>query len=230
MSALIETDSTAISLRVVIFGIVAFILISMGMIAFIQWIGVARIQAVIQEAGPLAPLAYILLKILTNVVAPLSAGPIQLSSGVLFGLWPGVIYSLIGEVIGGTINFWLARRFGRPVVRRFVGLAGLQHVDEFTEQLGGWRALLYGRLFLFSFYDFISYAAGFTRTITLRQYLLVSALAGFIPSFLNVAVGVTLVENHRAVYLIYAAIALLSVLPLLIRYLLKRQRPPAAPA
>ncbi|MBZ0296401.1 MAG: VTT domain-containing protein [Anaerolineae bacterium] len=221
---MIETESTKISLRAVIFGVAAFTLVSLGMIAFLEWIGVERLHDVIQAAGPLAPLAYILLKILTNVIAPLSSGPIQLSSGVLFGLWPGVFYSLIGEVVGGTINFWLARRFGRPVVRRFVGQGGLQRVDEFTAQLGGWRALLYGRLFLFSFYDFISYAAGFTQTITLHQYLLVSVLAGFIPSFLNVAVGVTLIENRDAVFAIYAGIALLSVLPLLIRHLIKRRQ------
>ena len=219
---MIETSSTRLSLRSVIIGVVLFVVISIGMIALLEAVGVERVQGYIEQAGPWGPLAYIGLKIVTNVVAPLSSGPVQLSSGVLFGLWPGVLYSLLGEVIGGTINFLLARRFGRPIVQRFVGQGGLQRIDEFTAQLGGWRALLYGRLFLFSFYDFISYAAGFTRAITLRQYVLVSLTGGFVPSFLNVAVGVMLIDNREAVFWVYGGVALLS---LLLRFLWRPNSP-----
>jgi uncharacterized membrane protein YdjX (TVP38/TMEM64 family) len=157
--------------RAVIFGALAFVVITLLMLAAVEWIGVERIQKSIENAGPFAPLVYILLKAATYIFAPLSAGPIQLSSGLLFGLWPGVFYSLAGEVIGGSISFLIARKLGRPAVARFVGQNSVARIDQLIGQLGGWRALAYARLFLFSIYDFISYAAGLTTTITFRQYI-----------------------------------------------------------
>ena len=210
--------------RALIFGIGSFIVVTIVMLAFIEWVGVDRIQSFIQQAGPLAPLAYIALKAVTYVFAPLSSGPVQLSSGILFGLWLGTFYTLIGEVLGGTISFLIARHLGRPVVRRFVGEEGMSRVDNFVSQLGGGRALIYTRLFFFAIYDFISYAAGFTQTITLRQYIIVSAVIGFIPTFLFVAAGASLAGNRTVLLFVYFCIGVLSVLPFLFnRYRKSRQ-------
>ena len=195
------------------------------MLIFIEWAGVDQLRELIAQAGPLAPLAYIGVKAMTYVFAPLSSGPIQLTSGILFGLIPGTLYTILGEVLGGTISFLIARKLGRPVVRRFVGADGMNRVDNFANQLGGWRALIYARLFLFSIYDFISYAAGFTQTVTLRQYLLVSFFVGLIPTFLFVAAGASLTGDRRLVVVIYAAVGLLSVLPFILKWLRHRRHP-----
>lgn len=212
--------------RTVIIGALAFVVFTLLMLAAIEWIGIERIQTFIEKAGPAAPLAYIILKAVTYIFAPLSAGPIQLSSGLLFGLWPGIIYSLLGEVIGGSVSFMIARKFGRPMVARFVGQNSVARVDQMIGQLGGWRALAYARLFLFSIYDFISYAAGMTTTITFRQYLLVSATLGFFPTFVSVAIGTTLIENHDLLIPFYISVGLISVTPLAIRWLLRRKANP----
>lgn len=220
-----QTNGEGFSLRAAVLGIAAFVIATLAILFAVESIGVERIQNAVMQTGPLAPLAYTALKAATYVFAPLSAGPIQLSSGVLFGLWPGTFYSLLGEVIGGTISFMIARRLGRPVVRRFVGTEGMARVDRFYEQVGGWRALLYARLFLFSVYDFISYAAGFGQTITLGQYILVSAIAGFVPTFLFVAVGSSLAENRSLLIPIYLLIGALSFVPLAVRWYRRKTRP-----
>lgn len=193
----------------------AFIGITGALIWAIEAIGLERIREVIESAGPLAPLAFIAIKITTYVFAPLTSGPIQFSAGILFGLLPGTLYVLIGEVIGGSISFWIARTLGRTVVRRFVGEAGMARVDQFYHQVGGWRGLLYARLFLFSIYDFISYAAGFTP-VRYKSYLLVSIFAGFIPTFVAVALGTALTEERSQFMLLYAVVAVLCVVPLLL--------------
>src|SRR5262245_3528135 len=95
------------SLRALIPGAIGFVLLTGALVIGINAIGVDRIQEFIASAGVFAPLVYIAFKTVTYVVAPLSSGPLQLFSGVLFGLVPGVIYTLIGEVLGGSINFWL---------------------------------------------------------------------------------------------------------------------------
>lgn len=209
--------------RAVLFGTLAFVAITLLMLTAIEWVGVGRIQAYIENAGALAPFAYIALKAVTYIFAPLSAGPIQLSSGLLFGLWPGIFYSLLGEVIGGSISFLIARKWGRPVVARFVGANSITRVDRLIAGLGGWWALAYSRLFLFSIYDFVSYAAGLTTTITFRQYFLVSAVLGFIPTFIFVAIGTSLTENRGLIVPLYIGVGVISVAPFAIRWLIRRK-------
>jgi uncharacterized membrane protein YdjX (TVP38/TMEM64 family) len=210
------TTETGPSIRGLIWGGLSFLTVITLIMLFINTVGLDRLQQTIEDAGPAAPAAYVVIKAVTYVFAPLSAGPIQLSSGVLFGLWPGVFLSLIGEVIGGSFSFWIARLLGRPVVVRLVGKDGMKRVDDFYEKnLGGWRALVYARLFLFSVYDFVSYATGLSRTSYLT-YLWVSIFIGFIPTFVVVGVGTTLALDTTLLMAAFAVGGLLSLVPLLL--------------
>jgi uncharacterized membrane protein YdjX (TVP38/TMEM64 family) len=198
-----------------------FVLVTGALIVGIQALGLERIRAAIEGAGIFAPLIFIGVKILTYVFAPLTSGPIQIGAGVLFGLVPGTIYTLIGEVIGGSLSFLIARRWGHPVVRRLVGTDGLRRVDNFVSQIVDWRSLLYARLFLFSIYDFISYAAGFSQ-VSLRAYLVISTVAGAIPTFIAVALGTTLTEERGGLILVYVIVAVACAIPLIFRRRIRR--------
>jgi uncharacterized membrane protein YdjX (TVP38/TMEM64 family) len=195
-------------------GFIAFIAV---ITAFIQSVGVPELQRFIKDAGPLAPLAYIVMKALTYVFAPLTSGPIQVFAGTLFGnVWLGVLYTLIGETIGGSISFWIARRFGRPRVAKFVGAEGMKQVDEFYHnRLGGWMPLAVARLVLFSFWDFLSYAAGLAP-VSFRAYVFVSLVFGAIPTFVFVWLGERFVNDNGVLLLSYALLVVLTVLPLLL--------------
>ncbi len=202
------------SLRALIPGAIAFVVVTVALIVGVNVIGLDRLREAIASAGPLAPLIYILIKILTFVVAPLSAGPLQLSSGVLFGLIPGALYTLLAETIGGSINFWLARRFGRPVVERLVGKDDMPRIDRFVKQIVDWKTLLYGRFFLFAIYDFISYAVGFSE-LKYRTYLIISLIAGILPSFVASLMGTMITTERNSLFVVYAVVAVASVVPLL---------------
>ncbi len=214
-------------LRALIPGLIGFVVVTGALIIALHTVGLERLRALIESAGPLAPLAYILVKMITYVIAPLSSGPIQLSAGILFGLAPGVIYTLVGEVIGGSINFWLARRFGRPVVERLVGKDDMPRVDRYVSQIVDWKTLLYARLFLFALYDFISYAVGFSK-LRFRSYVIISTLAGLIPTTIAVLLGTTLTEERSGLVLIYVLVGVASIVPLIfqkrIRHWLKLDR------
>lgn len=215
------------SLLPLIGGALLFALVTGGLIVGIQAFGVENIRAAIQSAGAFAPLIYIGIKTATYVFAPLSSGPIQVGSGVLFGLWEGTLYTLIGEVLGGSISFWLARRFGHGVVRRMVGVEGMVKVDAFVNQIVDWKTLTYARLFLFPVYDFISYAVGFSR-LPFRTYVIVSTLVGAIPTFAAVAFGTALTGENSL--LVYVGVAVACAIPLIfqkrIRRLLKMSEEP----
>lgn len=208
--------------REIIVGALGVLLFVTVMALFLHFVGLERLQEIIEASGPVAPLAYILLKMATFVFAPLTSGPIQLSSGVLFDLWPGVFYTLVGEVVGGSINFWIARIFGRPVIRRFVGPEGMAQVDKFYQnRLGGWQSLAVARLTLFPFYDFISYAAGLTP-LRFSSYLLVSIFLGFLPTFVFVWMGTTMATHPELIVVAYGVVIVAIVLPFLLRKQLTR--------
>jgi uncharacterized membrane protein YdjX (TVP38/TMEM64 family) len=209
------------ALRALLPGIIGFVVVTGALIISIQVIGTDGIRDAIESAGPLAPLVYIFIKALTYTVAPLTSGPIQLFSGLLFGLIPGTLYTLLGEVIGGSINFWLARRFGRAVVTRLVGAEGMTRVDNFVNQIVDWKTLTYARLFLFSIYDFVSYAVGFSK-LPYRTYLIISIFVGVIPTFVAALFGSTLAERQNDFLLIYAIIGVVSIVPLIFQKRIRR--------
>lgn len=198
-----------------------FFVVTGGLIFAIQRIGVENIRAFIEQAGVFAPLIYMAIKAATYIFAPLSSAPLQFSAGVMFGFWQGTLYTLIGEVVGGSVSFFIARRYGREVVRRFVGEEGLQKVDDFVNQIVDWKTLIYARLFLFSIYDFISYAVGLTR-LPFRTYVWVSTIIGAIPTAIAVGLGASLTEGQGESILLYGLIAVASAIPLIFQKRIRR--------
>lgn len=91
----------------------------------------------IEQTGPFAPLAFVLLNVAQIVVAPIPGYPVQVLGGILFGLVPGSIYAVGGMVAGGTLAAWLGRRFGRPWLENRMGAETLEqwgniaHIDSF---------------------------------------------------------------------------------------------------
>ncbi len=204
-----STPPPPLSLRQILPGAIGLIIFVTALTLGVNAIGVERLQKWITDAGVFAPLIYILIKALTYIFAPLTSGPIQLVAGTLFAnVWLGVLYTLIGEVIGGSINFWLARRFGRPLVLRLAGEKNMAQIDQFYQQrMGGWRSLALARLLLFSLWDFLSYAAGLAP-VTFRAYVGVSIIIGFIPTFFFVWLGTQAIDNPALLPLAYLLVGL----------------------
>lgn len=202
--------------REIIMGGLAFIAFISILVLGMNAIGKETLQQWIRDAGIFAPLVYIAIKAATYVFAPLTSGPIQAAAGTLFGsVELGVLYTLIGEVLGGSISFWIARRFGRPIVLRFVGEQGMKQVDDFYQnRMGGWISLAVSRLLLFGVWDFLSYAAGLSKTVKFSTYLAVSVILGFFPTYFFVWIGSQAMENQANLIWVYGLVALLVLLPL----------------
>lgn len=159
----------------------------------VQNIGLDQIQGFVASAGPLAPVVYVLLKAVTLVITPLTGSPLRLVAGVLFGFWEGVALSVLAGVLGGSINFWIARRFGRDVVARLLGARTLARVDPMLDKLGNWKALALARLFVAPLWDVLSYAVGLTK-LRFRTYFTVAFTGELISSMILVGVGTSVAE------------------------------------
>jgi len=212
-----DEPESEISTRSLLVGGLLFLALLTLMYLLVQSIGLDELQEMIAAAGVLGPLVFIAVKALTFTVAPLSAGPIQFASGILFGVVEGTLYSLVGELIGGAANVMIARIFGRRIVERLVGSAAMKKVDGFYERhLNDWKSLLAARVLLFSVYDFISYAVGFSR-ISLLVYVAVSFLGGLLPTLAFVLIGSEASQNQNVLLMFYIGAAVLFLIFVLLR-------------
>ena len=217
-----DHPTAELSTRALVLGGLGFLALLSVLYLLVQSIGIDELQVMIAGAGIWGPVLYVGIKALTFTFAPLSAGPIQFASGILFGVIPGTLYSILGEVIGGSLNVLIARLLGRRIVKRFVGDAALARIDQFYERhLDDWKSLLAARLLLFSVYDFISYAVGLGH-IRLSVYVLVSFLGGLIPTYIFVAIGSEAAQNQDILLFFYVGAAALFVVWLLFRRQISR--------
>lgn len=139
-----------------------------------QWIE-TDVADWIEQLGPWGPIAYIAFFAGSMLFAPIPTAPAPIIAATVFGGALGFLYTLIGTAIGSAICFWLARKLGRPALRRLMSQAAVDKVDELGERLG-LRLLIVLRLFPIAGVDYVSYAAGLTQ-MRFGIYIVVSILA-----------------------------------------------------
>jgi uncharacterized membrane protein YdjX (TVP38/TMEM64 family) len=122
----------------------------------------SALQTWLASFGAWAPLASIALSVLQVIVAPIPGQVTGLVNGYLFGTWMGVLYSLIGVMLGSGIILALTRHWGRPLAARLVPAAQLEKLDYLVERRGEPFFFL---IFLLPFLpdDLTCFAIGLTR-------------------------------------------------------------------
>jgi len=150
-----------------------------------------KIRLVLNQAGLLAPLVFIFLALPAYIIAPLSNAPLLWAGFYAFGANVVFLFT-IASVIGLVINFWIARRWGRTIIKKFVGSQNMERIDKLTENYG-LLMLFFLRVFQGGISDFVSYAAGLT-SMRFPQYLIISLL-GLIPGTIIWYLGASQIEN-----------------------------------
>ncbi len=177
-----------------------------------------RLRALVEGAGPWAPLAYVAAKAFTFAVVPPASSPLNIASGALFGLFWGVLLTAIGDTLAGCTLYGLARALGRGPVARLVGDRGMKRVDRVLDRgLGGWPELTFVRLVLPIPYNLVSLAAGLTRELSFRQYLVVTFLTASIPNVFEVGFGAGLATGQWAEAALAVGLTAIGVAALLTR-------------
>lgn len=155
-------------------GIALALLISVFLYFWGRQIPEEAIESFVQNAGPWAPIAYILSHQISYVIAPISGFPFLIAGFYLFGKTV-IIYSYFVTIIGASINFWIARRWGRPLVGKFAGEGALKKIDKLSKGYGI-ITLIALRMLQGGVGDFVSYAYGLTP-MKFSTYIITTALA-----------------------------------------------------
>lgn len=166
----------------------AIVLIITVVVVIIYWDAIIsffqnpeQIKEAVKQAGPWGPIVFIAVQFLQILIAPIPGQTVGFLAGALFGPWLGLLYSMIGAILGFTTVFILAKLLGRPFVERFVKKEDLQKFDKLTKNAG---PLVLFLIFLLPGFpdDAICYLAGLS-SLRIRTLVLIS-IAGRFPGYL----------------------------------------------
>jgi uncharacterized membrane protein YdjX (TVP38/TMEM64 family) len=184
----------------------------------------ARIEALLEEIGPLAPLIYMAVMAVTAVIIPIPGPPLFVIAGVIFGPVLGTVYAVIGSMAGALVAFLISRFLGRDFVESLVGKQ-VVICCECSEGLLA-KIIFFSRLLPLISFDVVSYGAGLTR-MSLRSFALATLLGSLPMTFIYHSFGSVLaVSSTTALILGLVIVAILFALPYLAdRWDIKRFRP-----
>lgn len=172
--------------------------------------------------GPFLFIIYALIQIASIVIAPIGGTFIQYALIALIG--PLKALSLIYLIATPTyvVNFFLARRYGRPLVKKVVGEKGLAKIDHYAKDAGV-SMLIILKVLQGGYFDYISYAAGLT-TISFHDFILINIFGGIPGTILAYVIFSKAPNFFSSVILLQIVAAILIALSLFLTYRHKQRK------
>lgn len=193
--------------------IIISLLILIGSIFVIKIASLESLRSWVNDFGNSAPLMYILL----YTILPIFFFPVPifvLVAGILFGIWNGFIYTMIGCTLNSTIMFYLGRFLGQDFFEKLISKIqpNLKNRLLHSEQKSLFYLFFILRLVPLVSYNLINYVAGFTK-ISYLNYIITTIL-GIIPGmlvFLNTGDKSLNTNSSEFIVSIFLLIALVLV-------------------
>ena len=173
--------------------------------------------------GVWGPVILIVILATAMVFAPIPNPPFMIAAGLIWGTVLGVVYAVIGQVIGAAIIFWISRRFGRQFIPRLVGEKGAERIDWLAQEIGP-QLVFWWRMMPISF-DFAAYAAGLTP-MSFRFFIALVLFGSIVPTAVVVGFGDSLNHSWTARFVFGGLIIVAIVTPATILYVRYRDRLP----
>jgi uncharacterized membrane protein YdjX (TVP38/TMEM64 family) len=167
-----------------------------GAIVLINQYGIEQIRGNIKQFGIWAPLVLILLRLVSIVIPAIPGTAYSILAGGLFGFTQGVIAIAIADAIACTFNFYIAKRYGRNLVQKFVGEQFMDKVDNLSQKYLEGNIFLVTALLMTGLFDFVCYAVGLTQ-MKWRAFIPALALSIVVAKPPLVALGAGALEGGR---------------------------------
>lgn len=151
---------------------IVFLLFKTGAIEYLK--DREKMEAFIEGFGIWGPLVYIVAYVVVTITG-ISAVPMTIAGGLIFGALFGVIYTVIGAGIGLSLAFLIARYIARGFIeKKFGNTEAFKRIDEGVKNQG-WFILATTRLIPIFPFGIQNYVYGLT-SIGFLQYSLLSTL------------------------------------------------------
>ena len=173
--------------------------------------------------GLWGPVILIAILAAAMVFAPIPNPPFMIAAGLIWGTVLGVVYAVIGQMIGAAIIFWISRRFGRKFIPRLVGERGAERIDLLAREIGP-QLVFWWRMMPISF-DFAAYAAGLTP-MSFRFFMALVLFGSIVPTAVVVGFGDSLNHSWTARFVFGGLIVVAIAVPATVLYLRNRHRLP----
>lgn len=189
---------------------------------FVQRISASNIEQYINQYGALAPLAYMVLYIIA-VVLFLPTSVFSIAGGFLFGKLFGTLYVVIAATLAASIGFFMARYLGKDISfwieKRNTKL--MKKIEQYCGEKTFRTFFLLRSLFIP--YMPLTYAAGLVKNVHFSGFVLATLATNSIFSFAFVYFGEQLRHGPTALILPAILIAVLFLVPRMIRKFSKRR-------
>ena len=186
----------------------------------------AALEVWVREAGPVAPLLFMLVYALAAVLF-LPGSVLTLAGGALFGPVLGTFYNLTGATLGATLAFLIARYLASDWVAARAGGRVKQLINGVEGE--GWRFVAFVRLVPLFPFNLLNYALGLTR-LRLLPYVIATylfMLPGAIAyTYLGYAGREAIAGGEGMIRKVLLALALLAVIAFLPRLIGTLRRGP----
>jgi uncharacterized membrane protein YdjX (TVP38/TMEM64 family) len=128
--------------------------------------------------GAMSVIIYVVIIIMSVVIAPVSALPLLPVAVGLWGWFFAALINIFSWTLGSVIAFLLARKYGAPLVRNFVSLEKLQRYERMIPEENMFWGIILLRISIPV--DVLSYVLGLFSIIKFRTYAL-ATLVGIAP-------------------------------------------------
>ena len=144
----------------------------------------------IHELGFIGIFLFIIIMGVQGLLVPIPSGVVLLSTGIIWGWLLGGIMGVIGSMAAGLLCFYVSRRGGRPLAKKFIGEKAIDMADDLIHK-HGIKAIIIARLIPFISFDVISYASGLVD-IDLKKYSIGTLIGSVFRAFFYSVLGVLL--------------------------------------
>jgi uncharacterized membrane protein YdjX (TVP38/TMEM64 family) len=169
-----------------------------------------ELRRLVCDWGAWAPVGIVLLQMVQIVIAPLPGNALSFAAGYALGVWPTIVWLMVGVLLGATADFLIVRWLGRRVLRRLVPADRLARLDTLVVSRGTFFIFLL-LLVPNPIGDWVYYLAGLTA-MPLPLFLGLVLVARLPSNLLESWVGATATRFGMREWAVLGLIAVALVL------------------
>ncbi len=178
-----EIMKDQIKLKSVLVTAAYLLLMVLAAVLFNTYVDQDNLRTTVASAGLFGPVIFFLLETIYVTFTPLLNTAIYITSGYLFGGVGGFVINFLATVCGLFLIVFLVKKFGRPLLKRFISKSFYDRFDIITQKVGP-VLLLVVYVFPFTPDDELTYVLA-ASSISMKRFILPILLGTLAKSTLS---------------------------------------------